>query len=87
MDQDHCFAFRSGDLVLLHQRHPGKTIPHAEGPYSFVQYTRKLGVTAIIQDTEGTELEVSVANLLPLWTGSWGGSIELFDSDSSSEDE
>ena len=87
MDQDLCFAFRSGDLVLLHQQCPGKTIPHAEGPYSFVCYTRKLGVTAIIRDTEGTELEVSVANLLPLRTGSWGGSIELFDSDSSSEDE
>ena len=87
MDQDLCFAFRSGDLVLLRQWRPGKTIPHAEGPYSFVRYTQKLGVTAIIRDTEGTELEVSVANLLPLRTGSWGGSIELFDSDSSSEDE
>ena len=87
MDQDLCFAFQSGDLVLLCQRRLGRTIPHAEGPYSFVGYTQKLGVTAIIQDTEGTELELSVANLLPLWTGSWGGSIELFDSDSRSEDE
>ena len=58
-----------------------------EGPYSFVRYTRKLGVTAIIQDTEDTELEISVANLLPPWNGTWGGSIELFDSDSSSENE
>ena len=40
-----------------------------------------------MRDTEGTELEVSVANLLPLRTGSWGGSIEFFDSDWSSEDE
>ena len=73
--------------MLLHQQRSGKTIPHAEGPYSFVQYTRKLGVTTIIWDTKGTELAVSVANLLALLTGSWGGSIELFDSDSSSEDE
>ena len=87
MDQDLRFAFWSGVLVLLRQRCPGKTIPHAEGQYSFVQYTRKLGVTAIILDTKGTELEVSVPNLLPLWTGSWGGSIEFFDSDLSSEDE
>ena len=85
MDYDLRFTFRAGDQVLLRQRRPGKTKPHVEGPFTFLRYTRSLGVTAVIQAPSGAEMEVSIANLLPLRTGSWGP-VEMFDSDASSDD-
>ena len=43
----------------------------AKGPVRFVKYTRGLGVTAIIEDAEGKQIEVAIANLLPLAVGTW----------------
>ena len=68
---DARFQFAPGDKVLLRVPRTTKLQVGASGPYLFVKYTRRVGVTAIIRDVEGREKEVSMANLLPVASGSW----------------
>jgi hypothetical protein len=39
----------------------------ATGPYTFLKYTGKLGVTAKIINHNGKEYDVSIANLVPMY--------------------
>ena len=62
------FIFSAGEPVLLKQKEPGKMKCRALGPYTFLEYTGTLGVTASILNHKGKTYQVSVANLLPLYS-------------------
>ena len=47
------FNFEAGDQVLLKQKEPGKMKCRALGPYTFIKYTGRLGVTAEILNAKG----------------------------------
>lgn len=59
--------FETGDSVLLKAKVAGKMKCRSTGPYIFLRYTGRLGVTACILNSKGKEYEVSVANLLPMY--------------------
>lgn len=60
-------VFEPGDAVLLKAKVAGKMKCRSTGPYVFVRYSGKLGVTGVILNNKGKEYEVSVANLLPMY--------------------
>ena len=62
------YLFEPGAPVLLRNREPGKMKVRAVGPYVFVKYTGKLGVTAEILNQKGKRYTVSACNLLPVQT-------------------
>lgn len=60
------FVFAAGDGVLLKQREPGKMKCRSVGPYLFVRYEGRMGVTAVILNARGKEQHVSAANFVPV---------------------
>ena len=60
------FVFSQGDKVLLRQREPGKMKCWSVGPYTFLRYTGRLGVNAVILNARGKEYHASAANLVPV---------------------
>lgn len=69
-EHDVRYIFKPGDYVLLKQRQPGKMKVKAVGPYLFIKYNGKQGVTAVVETDKG-RLQVSAANLLPVQTKGW----------------
>ena len=59
------YVFSAGDLVLMRQRQPHKTVAKSMGPYKFVEYRGANRLVATIRDNRGKLIETSVANLLP----------------------
>ena len=64
---DPRYAFKPGDLVLLNYRRPGKLATKSSGPHEFIAYKGAARFVAQLkQRYTGRQIEVSVANLLPI---------------------
>lgn len=71
MDLRH--IFKPGDLVLMNQCRPSKTLFKATGPYKFVEYRGPYQLVVVIKDKRGKLIVSSVSNLIP-----YHGEEELF---------
>lgn len=62
---DHRNAFSAGDWVLMKHKQPGKNKIRATGPYQFIEYCGRRGITAYIQKPGEDKQRVSIANIIP----------------------